>query len=80
MRHLTNHKATVEVQGKNVGECIEDLIEQFPGIEPKLFEKRGELHNYVEIYVNTESSYPEELAKPVNDGDILSITLMIAGG
>ncbi|MBE9522435.1 MAG: ThiS family protein, partial [Proteobacteria bacterium] len=35
---------------------------------------------YVDIYVNLESSYPEELAKPVMDGDKLSVTLMIAGG
>jgi hypothetical protein len=38
------------------------------------------LLNYVDIYVNQDSSYPEELAKPVKDGDRLSIALMIAGG
>jgi len=38
------------------------------------------LLNYVEIYVNLESSYPEELAKPVRDGDELHTVLIIAGG
>jgi len=38
------------------------------------------LLNYVDIYVNQESSYPEELAKPVKDGDELHITMIIAGG
>ena len=80
LRHLTNNQATAEVNGKTVGECLAELVERFPGIKPKLFGKNGKLLNYVDIYVNAESSYPEELAKPVNHGDKLSITLMIAGG
>jgi molybdopterin converting factor small subunit len=80
LRHLINNQATAEVSGTNVGECLADLVRQFPGIEPKLFNKKGKLLHYVDIYVNLESSYPEELAKPVMDGDKLSITLMIAGG
>jgi hypothetical protein len=30
--------------------------------------------------VNMESTYPEELAKPVRDGDEIHITLMLSGG
>ncbi|MBI2979332.1 MAG: MoaD/ThiS family protein [Chloroflexi bacterium] len=32
------------------------------------------------IYVNEESAFPEELARPVKDGDELHIVTMIAGG
>jgi len=80
LRHLINNQATAEVSGTTVGECLADLVRRFPGIEPKLFNKKGKLLNYIDIYVNLESSYPEELAKPVIDGDKLSITLLIAGG
>jgi molybdopterin synthase sulfur carrier subunit len=80
LRNITNNQAKVEVRGTTVGECLKDLVRQFPGIQPKLLDKKGKLLNYVDIYVNLESSYPEELAKPVKDGDTLSITLMIAGG
>ena len=80
LRHLINNQATAEVSGTTVGECLADLVRQFPGIKAKLFDKKGKLLHYVDIYVNLESSYPEELAKLVNDGDKLSITLMIAGG
>jgi molybdopterin converting factor small subunit len=80
LRHLTNSQATAEVNGSTVGKCLHDLVQQFPGIETTLFDKNGKLFNHVDIYVNLESSYPEELAKPVKDGDELSITLMIAGG
>ncbi len=80
LRHLTRGKAKVEVNGNTVGHCLYGLVKQFPGIETKLFDKKGKLLNYIDIYVNAESSYPEELSKPVNDGDELSITLIIGGG
>lgn len=80
LRHLANNQAKVQVTGNTVGECLNDLVRRFPGVKPKIFGKNGKLLNYVDIYVNLESSYPEELAKAVNDGDELHITLMIAGG
>lgn len=80
LRHLIGDQVTVEVSGTTVGECLYDLVKQFPGVEPRLFDKKRKLLNYIDIYVNTESSYPEELAKPVKDGDELHITLIIAGG
>ena len=60
--------------------CIDDLAEQFPDVKQGLFRKDGKLLNYIDIFVNLESSYPEELAKPVEDGDDLHITLIIGGG
>jgi molybdopterin converting factor small subunit len=77
---FTNDQAVVKVKGNTVGQCLDDLVRQFPRIRQGLFGKDGKLLNYVDIYVNQESSYPEELAKPVKDGDELHITLIIAGG
>jgi len=71
---------TVKVKGNTVGQCLEGLVKQFPKIKPQLFDKNGKLHNYVEIYVNQESAYPEELAKAVRDGDELHIMELVAGG
>ena len=48
-----------------------------------MLEKVGEIkdmNNYVDIYVNLESSYPEELAMPVRDGEKLNMTLIISEG
>ena len=80
LRHLTKDLSTVEVNGKTVGECLNDMINQFPSIRRYIFDKDNRLLNYVDVYVNLESSYPLELAKPVSDGDELDITLIIAGG
>lgn len=77
---FANNQAIVDVNGRTVGECLSELVKQFPQIKPMIFDNKGKLLNHVKIYVNQESSYPEELAKPVRDGDELHITLIIAGG
>lgn len=71
----TNNQDVVEVNGSTVGQCLSQLIAQFPGLRQWLFEKNGKLNRLVEIYVNMKSSYPEELAKPVRDGDELHIII-----
>ena len=80
LRNLTDGQSTVDVNGGTVGECLKELVKGFPSMGPQLFDKKGKLYNYVEIYVNLKSTYPEELTFPVKDGDELTITLMIAGG
>jgi molybdopterin converting factor small subunit len=78
--HLTNDRDVVEVHGSTVGQCLEQLITRFPKVKKWLFGKDGDLLRLVDIYVNGESAYPEELAKPVKDGDELHIIVFIAGG
>ena len=79
-RRFTNDREEVEVNGQTVGDCLGNLIRQFPALEGGLFDRKGKLLNNIEIYVNQESAYPDELAKAVSDGDIIHITLMIDGG
>ena len=45
LRHLTNEQATVSVSGTTVGECLDELVQQFPGVKPKLFGKNDKLLN-----------------------------------
>ncbi len=80
MQHLANDRDVVEVNGKTVGECINQLVEQFPAMKNELFDADGKVLSYIDIYVNGKSSYPEELAKPVQDGDELYILRAIGGG
>ncbi len=80
LSHLTNDQDVVEVNGSTVGQCLEQLVARFPEVGKWLFGKDGKLNSLVDIYVNQESSYPEELAKPVKDGDELHIIVIIAGG
>ena len=80
LRHFTNKLESVEVNGSSVSGCLNNLTKRFPDIEKTLFNKNGELMSYVSIYVNGEDSYPEGVAKPVEDGDELHILYIIDGG
>jgi molybdopterin converting factor small subunit len=79
-RSYTDGLEVVEVEGRTVGDCLEHLVQQYPGMKEGLFDKKGKLLNVVEVYVNNESAYPEELAKSVKDGDEIHLILMLAGG
>ena len=79
-RQFTDGLDAVEVEGNSVGDCLDDLVRQFPGMGNALFDKKGKLLNAIEIYINLKSAYPNELVKPVKDGDDIHITLMLAGG
>lgn len=80
LQPFTDSIEVVEVNRNTVGECLNHLVKQFPGIEKMLFTKNGKLLSYVSIYVNEEDAYPEELAKPIKDGDKLYILYIIGGG
>jgi adenylyltransferase/sulfurtransferase len=70
----------VEVKGDTVGECLNDLVRRFPGMHDMIFDLHGALRSTLEIYVNFESAYPDELGKAVKDWDEIHLTLLLAGG
>ncbi|MFH1032234.1 MAG: MoaD/ThiS family protein [Chloroflexota bacterium] len=80
LQPYANGKEILEAEGGTVGECLEDIVRQFPGIEKMLFDSDGNIYGYVGIYVNGEDAYPEELLKPVKDGDKIQVLYIIGGG
>ena len=76
----SDNQPEVLVKGSTVSECLDHLVSQFPALKEALFDKHGELRNYLEIYINQESAYPGELDKPVHDGDELHIATVLVGG
>jgi molybdopterin converting factor small subunit len=79
-RQYTNGLEVVAVEGRTVGECLSQLVRQFPGMEKALFAKKDKLQNNVEIFVNDATAYPNELVKPVQDGDEIHLVVMLTGG
>ncbi len=80
MKSFTDNKEVVEVKGNTVGECLNYLIKELPGMKKQLFSKDDNLFENIIISVNGESAYPEQLAKLVKDGDELNILLIVGGG
>lgn len=80
LQSFTNNMEMVDVNGNTVGECLEHLVKQYPDIRKILFSKSGYLFEHVIISVNGENAYPEQLTKPVKDGDKLAVIFMVGGG
>jgi molybdopterin synthase sulfur carrier subunit len=80
LRRLTNGIETVEVQGNTVNEIFNELEERFPGIRKKLCERNGELHRFINVYVDGQDIRRlESLQTNVKDRSKVAIVTGIAG-
>ena len=80
LKEFADGQNLAEVQGSTIGECLADLVKQFPRMERELFDENGELAAKILVSINLKSAYAEELTKPVDSGDELYIVRVIAGG
>ncbi len=69
-----------EVSGRTVKECLDELTRRMPDLKQLLFNESGSLHEYIDIFINRETAFPEPLSRPVKDGDELFIICLIGGG
>src|SRR5439155_1272994 len=67
--------------GRTVGEVLDDLEQRFPGIKERIVAGGGDLHRFVNVYVNEEDvRYLGSLEAEVREGDTVSILPAVAGG
>lgn len=80
LRTLTSGKDEVEASGSTVGDVIDNLESQYPGMKDRLCDEKG-VRRFVNIYANEEDiRFLDNLDTQVNDGDSISIVPAIAGG
>jgi molybdopterin converting factor small subunit len=80
-RKLTEQRATVEVEPGTIAVMIERLNERFPGMRQQLITNEGELHRFVNVYLNDEDvRYLEQLDTTATEGDTVSLLPSVAGG
>jgi len=70
----------VQVAGRTVGECMDRVFERFEGLKERLVNPEGRIRAYITVLLNGENTYPEELTRPVSDGDEISFIFVIDGG
>ena len=81
LRKLTKEQETVSASGANIGEVLNDLEMQYPGIKERLCDEQGQLRRFVNVYVNDEDiRFLEGIKTPIKAGDSLSIVPAVAGG
>jgi len=81
LRRYTNSQSKVESKGGSIGELLENLETQYPGIKSKLCDDSGNIKRYVNIFVNDEEIRTLQGSEtPVADRDEVSIIPAMAGG
>jgi molybdopterin synthase sulfur carrier subunit len=73
-------RRSVQGQGDSVRDVLDDLESRYPGFKD-LVMANGQLHRFVNIYLNDEDiRFLEQLDTPLSEGDTLSILPALAGG
>ena len=81
LRAQAGGSRTVEVDGSTVGEVLRDLETRFPGLSGQVIDADGNLHRFVNVYVNDDDvRYLSSLDTAVGPTDELSILPAVAGG
>lgn len=81
LRKVTDGVDVFEADSDVLSGALALLNERFPGIKERLFNDTGELHRFVNIYVNGEDvRFLDGLDTKLSPGDEVSIVPAVAGG
>ena len=81
LRKLTSEKDEVTVSAASIGQLIDEMENQFPGIKSRLCDESGNVRRFINLYVNNEDiRFLQGKETALKEGDIVSIIPAIAGG
>jgi molybdopterin converting factor small subunit len=81
LQEKTDGELLIEVQGGSVLDCIADLIRRYPGLEGRILDGGDRLLLKWMVYVyNQGDIVANELSYHVEEGDIITLLPMVAGG
>ena len=81
LRTYTGGQSEIPVQGATVGQAMHSLIEQFPTLQPHLYNGEGALRPFVNLFVGEDNIKDlQGLETPLEEGDKVLLIPSIAGG
>lgn len=81
LRRLSDGQTTVDVEAGDLASAIEALDSRYPGFKDRLLDEKGELRQFVNVYLNDEDvRLGAGLAAKVQAKDEISIVPAVAGG
>ena len=81
LRRFAGKQASVEVDGRTVGEALDALAGRYAELRKPLYAEGGRLRSFVNVYVNEEDIRQLQRDQtPVREGDTITIVPSIAGG
>ena len=80
-RKFTDGSPTVQLEAGSIADLVDQLEARHPGMREQLLTSEGQLHRFVNVYVNDEDArYLDKLDTKVADGDTVSLLPSVAGG
>jgi len=81
LRPHVGGQRSVEASPGTLRDVIAELVGAHPSLSEHLLGEDGQLHRFVNVYVNDEDvRYLEGLDTKLGDGDVLAILPAVAGG
>ena len=81
LRQYAGGQATVKAQGDTVRQALEDLVLQFPQLNGQVITEDGELHKFVNVYVDDDDiRYLDKLDTKLTGDQTITILPAVAGG
>jgi molybdopterin synthase sulfur carrier subunit len=81
LRRLSDGQTTVDVEAGDLATAIEALDARYPGFKDRLLDEKGELRQFVNVYLNDEDvRLGAGLGAKVQPKDEISIVPAVAGG
>jgi MoaD family protein len=81
LRPHAGGRTSVEGEGSTLRELLTDLEARYPGLTRTLMNEEGDLHRFVNVYVNDEDvRYLGALETELRNDDVVSILPAVAGG
>ena len=81
LRALAGGASEVPVEAANVSEALKVLDAQHAGFAERLFDDKGELRRFVNVFVADEDiRFMQGVDTPLADGAVVSIIPAVAGG
>ncbi|MGH2772207.1 MAG: ubiquitin-like small modifier protein 1 [Actinomycetota bacterium] len=78
--HVGGSKSVTAAPG-TLKDVLLALSRDYPGLGDQFFSDSGDLHRFVNVYVNDEDvRYLSKLETPVSEGDVVAILPAVAGG
>jgi len=80
-RRLAGNQTYGRAEGRTVGEVLDALGSEYPGLKDMIYDEADEIPGHINIYINNQEVHSlQGKETPVNDGDEMAVIPAIAGG
>lgn len=81
IQKVVDNQRVFTSDGRTIAELLKNIDSTYPGFKEQIADEKGELHRFVNIYLNDEDiRYLKGPETELSDGDEVSILPALAGG